>query len=136
MSDKIWMDQATQAVSRRLEARGMKVSIDEDGNLRRENYAAKTFGGDGSSNQSFHYHNISLNGIRFARMRVHSKGRSCRMITIYIPCDSKGEQVFFECGRYSKRSPNVRKFGATIAKRLLPYGMAACLEMASEIHDS
>ena len=84
---------------------------------------------------------ISFNGVEFAEMHIQSYAKTSKVVEIRVRQDGQGGRgtsgfPVFACGRRMRRSPNIRKFGATVAKRLLPYGEAVCLEKAREIHDS
>jgi hypothetical protein len=132
MNDQSWMIHAARAVKRRLEARGMKVW---------------PIGESEGPTMPFYLYEISMNGFQFAEMEVRSSGRSDRTVRVsvlrgIVPKYSSGGVKLhggapvIECGRYSKRSPNVRRFGAVLAKRLTLYGVAACMEEVRKIHDS
>jgi len=121
------MTLAAQAMERRLGARGMKILQvgENEGQIRWRAYK------------------ISFNGVEFAEMHVQSCTKTSKIVEIRVRQDGQlgrdmGTDRFpvFKCGGRMRRSPNIRKFGATVAKRLLPYGEAVCLEKAREIHDS
>lgn len=127
-SNQTWMTLAAQAIGRRLRARGMEILCtgESEDPVRWRSYA------------------ISFNGIEFAGMEIRSSSKSSKYIEVRVhhTTPASGSRSSFEslplftCGGRMRRSPNIRKFGAIVAKRLVPYGTSACEEQAREIHDS